>query len=107
MPVSQQGQGFYPAEICCTLAGMATIRANLNGEIIGQPVTLPIRASTATRLRLVEKGSLHCTAGLTLPTLDSAHGHDVNTEFVHVSSRQASSKSITIHSKLLVSTPPA
>ena len=63
MPVSQHSSGQYTAEICCKLAGMATVKAKLNGKTVGQPITLPIKASAASQLRLAGKGSLHCTAG--------------------------------------------
>ncbi len=63
MPVSQHSCGHYTAEICCKLAGMATVKAKLNGKTVGQPITVPIRASEASQLRLAGKGSLHCTAG--------------------------------------------
>ena len=68
MPVTQQSQGLYSAEVCCKLAGMATIKAKLNGEAIGQPVTVPIKPGAACQLRLAGKGSLHCLAGLMLPS---------------------------------------
>jgi hypothetical protein len=63
MPVSQHSRGQYTAEICCKLAGMATVKAKLNGKTVGQPITLPIKASAASQLRLAGKGSLRCTAG--------------------------------------------
>lgn len=63
MPVSQHSCGQYTAQICCKLAGMVTITAKLNGKTVGQPITLPVKASAASQLRLAGKGSLHCTAG--------------------------------------------
>ncbi|DBA83503.1 TPA: hypothetical protein ACH3X2_006431 [Trebouxia sp. C0005] len=71
MPVSQHSHGQYTAEICCKLAGMATVKAKLNGKTVGQPITLPIRASAASQLRLAGKGSLHCTAGSRIESLFS------------------------------------
>lgn len=68
IPVRQQSIGSHTAEICCKLAGMATIKAKLNGQLIGQPLNLPIKASTPSQLKPAERGSLHCTAGLTLTT---------------------------------------
>ncbi|KAL0032084.1 hypothetical protein WJX77_004214 [Trebouxia sp. C0004] len=63
IPVSQHSPGQYTAEICCKLAGMATVKAKLNGKTVGQPITLPIKASAASQLSLAGKGSLYCTAG--------------------------------------------
>ena len=65
--VQQQEFGKHVAELCCNVAGIGTVKALLNGQVIGQPVTLPIKAASPFQLIPVQETSLHCIAGLPLP----------------------------------------
>lgn len=64
IPVKPQGQGLYTAEVCCRQAGLVTVLGKLNDRVIGRPETLPIKASTACKLQVTQKGPICCTAGL-------------------------------------------
>ena len=66
VPVKHEGQGRYTAQVCCKQAGMVTVMARLNGRVIGHPMTLPVKANTASQLQITGQHDLCCTAGAIL-----------------------------------------
>ena len=57
------GSGQHSAQVLSTRAGMVTLSARLNGELVGCPATIPVEAAELSALKLCSSGPLAITAG--------------------------------------------
>ena len=64
LPVKDLGGGTYAAMLRSTKAGMLTVFATVNGESVGLPTTVGVKAGPLVSLAACSSSTLHCTAGI-------------------------------------------
>jgi hypothetical protein len=63
VPVRDLGNGTYTAALEASKAGLVTVSASINGELIGLPVTIVAVAETLRSLLLATPSPVACVAG--------------------------------------------
>ena len=66
LAVEDCGNGSYTASACSIRAGILTLSATVNGEMVGLPVTVAVQPGPLTTLEASSLTALHCIAGETM-----------------------------------------
>lgn len=63
LSVTDEGKGSYSASYTPKKAGFVTLRTLVNGEVLGQPRTVPVLPAAVSELHPLSSGPWTCIAG--------------------------------------------
>lgn len=66
LSVTDLGGGSYGATVCSSKAGILTLSATVNGEMVGLPATVAVDPAPLVSLVACTSVPLHCIAGISL-----------------------------------------